>query len=141
MKKRTAMILAFAFLWIGMAMAQTEISGVIVFQDDGEPVIGATVRLKGSKTGVVSDIDGRFKLNAPKGSQITVSYVGMETQTLKGSTNMKITLKSDSHMIDEVVVTGMQKMDKRLFTGATTKIDAEKTKLAAQRIKDAIKAL
>ena len=123
------MILAFAFLWIGMAMAQTEISGVIVFQDDGEPVIGATVRLKGSKTGVVSDIDGRFKLNAPKGSQITVSYLGMETQTLKGSTNMKITLKSDSHMIDEVVVTGMQKMDKRLFTGAATKVDASKAKL------------
>ncbi|MBS5529046.1 MAG: SusC/RagA family TonB-linked outer membrane protein [Prevotella sp.] len=111
-------------------MAQTEISGVIVSQDDGEPVIGASVMLKGTKTGVVSDVDGHFKLNAPKaGSYITVSYVGMETVTLKGAANMRITLKNDSHVIDEVVVTGMQKMDRRMFTGATTKIDANDAKL------------
>lgn len=124
------MILAFAFLWIGMAMAQTEISGVIVSEDDGQPLIGASVMLKGTKTGVVSDIDGHFSLTAPKsGAMITVSYIGMETVTLKGSANMKITMKNDSHMIDEVVVTGMQKMDKRLFTGATAKVDASKAKL------------
>jgi len=53
----------------------------------------------------------------------------METLTLKGSANMKITMRNDSQMIDEVVVTGMQKMDKRLFTGAATKVDASKAKL------------
>ncbi len=130
MKKRLTMIASMLVLFVGLAMAQTEISGVIVSQDDGEPVIGASVMLKGTKTGVVSDVDGHFRLNAPKaGSYITVSYVGMETVTLKGAANMRITLKNDSHVIDEVVVTGMQKMDKRLFTGATTKIDAEKAKL------------
>ena len=130
MKKRLTMIASMLVLFVSLAMAQTEISGVIVSQDDGEPVIGASVMLKGTKTGVVSDVDGRFRLSAPKaGSYITVSYVGMETVTLKGGANMKITLKNDSHVIDEVVVTGMQKMDKRLFTGATTKVDASKAKL------------
>ncbi len=130
MKKRLTMIASMLVLFVGLAMAQTEISGVIVSQDDGEPVIGASVMLKGTKTGVVSDVDGHFRLNAPKaGSYITVSYVGMETVTLKGAANMRITLKNDSHVIDEVVVTGMQKMDKRLFTGATTKVDASKAKL------------
>ena len=130
MKKRLTMIASMLVLFVGLAMAQTEISGVIVSQDDGEPVIGASVMLKGTKTGVVSDVDGHFKLNAPKaGSYITVSYVGMETVTLKGAANMRITLKNDSHVIDEVVVTGMQKMDRRMFTGATTKIDANDAKL------------
>ena len=130
MKKRLTMIASMLVLFVGLAMAQTEISGVIVSQDDGGSVIGASVMLKGTKTGVVSDVDGHFRLNAPKAaSYITVSYVGMETVTLKGAANMRITLKNDSHVIDEVVVTGMQKMDKRLFTGATTKVDASKAKL------------
>ena len=130
MKKRLTMIASMLVLFVSLAMAQTEISGVIVSQDDGEPVIGASVMIKGTKTGVVSDVDGHFNLNAPKaGSYITVSYVGMETVTLKGAANMRITLKNDSHVIDEVVVTGMQKMDRRMFTGATTKIDANDAKL------------
>ncbi len=130
MKKRLTMIASMLVLFVSMAMAQTEISGVIVSQDDGEPVIGASVMIKGTKTGVVSDVDGKFSIKAPANNPyITVSYVGMETVTLKGRTGMKIVLKNDSHVIDEVVVTGMQKMDKRLFTGATTKVDASKAKL------------
>ena len=130
MKKRLTMIASMLVLFVSMAMAQTEISGVIVSQDDGEPVIGASVMVKGTKTGVVSDVDGKFSIKAPANNPyITVSYVGMETVTLKGRTDMKIVLKNDSHVIDEVVVTGMQKMDKRLFTGATTKVDASKAKL------------
>ncbi len=130
MKKRLTMIASMLVLFVSMAMAQTEISGVIVSQDDGEPVIGASVMIKGTKTGVVSDVDGKFSITAPAGNPyITVSYVGMETVTLKGRAGMKIVLKNDSHVIDEVVVTGMQKMDKRLFTGATTKVDASKAKL------------
>ena len=130
MKKRLTMILASLFLWVGMALAQTEVSGVIVSQDDGLPVIGATVMVKGTNVGTVSDVDGKFSFTTKEHNPtITISYVGMETLTLKGKKGMKVTMKADSHVIEEVVVTGMQKMDKRLFTGATTKIDAEKTKL------------
>lgn len=130
MKKRLSMILAGLLMSLGMAFAQTEVSGVVVSQEDGEPVIGATVMVKGTSTGSVTDIDGKFSFKAPgKNPTITVTYVGMVTQTLKGKKDMKVMLESDSHTLGEVVVTGMQKMDKRLFTGATTKIDADKAKL------------
>ncbi len=131
MEKRLTMLLASLFLCIGMAMAQTEVSGTVISQEDGEPVIGATIMVKGTQTGVVTDIDGKFTLNSTTPNPtITVRYLGMETQTLKGKKGMKIVLKpEDAHQIQEVVVTGIMKQDKRLFTGATTKIDADKTKL------------
>ena len=130
MKKRLTMILASLFLWVGMALAQTEVSGVIVSAEDGLPIIGATVMVKGTNVGTVTDVDGKFSFKTNTAHPtITITYVGMETLTLKGKKGMEITMKADSHVIEEVVVTGMQKMDKRLFTGATTKVDAEKAKL------------
>lgn len=125
------MLLASLFLCIGMALAQTEVSGTVISQEDGQPIIGASVMIKGTKTGVATDIDGKFSLNSSASNPtIVVSYIGMETQTLKGRKGMKIVLKSDdAQSIGEVVVTGIMKQDKRLFTGATTKIDADKTKL------------
>ena len=134
MKKRLTMLLAAVFLSIGISLAQNRVSGTVVEADSGEPIIGATISLKeGSKTGkasAVTDIDGNFSFDSGKSSPtIIVSYVGYISQTLKGTQNMMIKLQPDSKTIDEVVVTGIQKMDKRLFTGATTKIDAEQTKL------------
>ena len=112
-------------------MAQTKVSGTVISADDGEPVIGASVVVKGTKQGVATDFDGNFSLTTSASNpQITVSYIGYEPVTLKGKQNMKITLHPDkSQQLDEVVVTGMVKMDKRLFTGAATKVDAEKAKL------------
>ena len=118
------------FLSLGSALAQTKITGNVIAEDDGEPIIGATIMVKGTKIGASSDIDGNFSITTDvKNPQIVVSYVGMVSQTLKGAQGMKIVLKSDAKSIDEVVVTGIQKVDKRLFTGATTKIDADQTKL------------
>lgn len=130
MEKRLTMILACLFLSIGMALAQTKVTGTVISQDDGEPIIGASVIPVGSKTGTVTDINGKFTLTVPAGKKIQVSYIGMKTQTLTPKATMKIVLESDSHALSDVVVTGMQKMDKRLFTGSTTKIDAESTKIS-----------
>lgn len=129
MEKRLTMILACLFLSIGMAFAQTKVTGTVLSQDDGQPVIGASVIVQGTKTGTTTNIDGQFTLNVPKGKKIQVSYIGMVTQTVTPKPNMKITLQNDANTLQDVVVTGMQKMDKRLFTGASTKIDAESTKL------------
>ncbi|MCI6618682.1 MAG: SusC/RagA family TonB-linked outer membrane protein [Prevotella sp.] len=130
MEKRLTMLLVGLFLSFGMAFAQTQINGVVVSAEDGGPVIGASVTVAGTKTGVVTDIAGKFSFTTTqKNPMITVSYIGMKTQTLRGGQNMKITLEPDAKTVDEVVVTGMQKMDKRLFTGATTKVDASKAKL------------
>lgn len=111
-------------------MAQVTATGVVVEQGTDEPIIGASVIVTGTITGVVTDADGKFSINVPQGKKITVSYIGMEEVTLTPKQNMRIELKSDVSTIEEVVVTGMQKMDKRLFTGATTKLDAENTNIS-----------
>lgn len=92
-----------------------------VVDDAGEPVIGATVRIKGSKTGangVITDIDGKFTLTAPKGAVLSVSYIGMNSQEVKvtGSGSLNITLKPEAHTIDQVVVTalGIKRAEKAL---------------------------
>ena len=131
MGKRLGFVLVCLLFSIGIAVAQNTVSGTVL-GDDGLPVIGATVMVKGTKTGTATDIDGNFSISTTEAHpQLVVSYVGMKTLTVKGASNMKITLEADvdSHQLGEVVVTGMQKMDKRLFTGAATKVDAEKAKL------------
>ena len=73
---------------------------------------------------MVTDVNGKFTLNVPSGKKITVSYIGMESQTLTPKAGMRVFLKNSAE-VQEVVVTGMQKMDRRLFTGATSKVNAE----------------
>ena len=129
MEKRLTMILASLFLFAGMALAQTKVTGTVIAQEDGQPVIGASVIIQGSKTGTTTDIDGKFTLNVPAGKKIVVSYIGMDTQTVTAKNGMTITLTTDAQTLDDVVVTGMVKMDKRLFTGSATKISAEDAKI------------
>ena len=77
-------------------MAQTPFKGTVV-DENGEPVIGASIIIVGTTTGTVTDFDGGFSLTAPEGSrQIKVSYVGMIPQTLEIKPDLKITLKADS---------------------------------------------
>ena len=130
MEKRLSVILACLFLCVGMVLAQNKISGTVVSAEDGEPVIGASVMIQGTKVGTVTDIDGNFTLSANRANpMLEISYIGMVTQKVNGSSNMKITLQTDSKTIDEVVVTGMVKVDKRLFSGSTSKIDASSAKI------------
>lgn len=128
MEKRVMMLLMGLFLALGTISAQNKITGT-VFEDNGEPCIGATVMIQGSKHGTKTDIDGRFTLNVAAGKKLVVSYIGMSTQIVTAKPGMKVTLRPDAQTVDEVVVTGMQKMDKRLFAGATAKVDASKAKL------------
>ncbi|MBO4850282.1 MAG: SusC/RagA family TonB-linked outer membrane protein [Prevotella sp.] len=130
MRKRLSLILGLLTLFVGFAAAQNTVSGVVVSGDDGEPIIGATVTEKGTKKATVTDIDGKFSLSTSSASPtLEITYIGMKKVTVKGSRNMKVTMQSDADVLDEVVVTGMQQMDKRLFTGATAKVDAEKARL------------
>ena len=90
-----------------MAFAQSEtVSGTIV--DAGnEPIIGATVRVEGSKLGAATDLDGHFEIaNVPAGSKLTISYIGMRTITITATANMQIKMEDDSKMLDEVVAIG-----------------------------------
>ena len=129
--KKFVILLTMALLSLP-AFAQVKVTGVVTSADDGLPIIGATVLLKGNTSvGTATDIDGRFTLNVPStDSRLVISYVGMNTKEVKVSTSeMEIVLDGNSQVLDEVVVTGMGKMDKRLFTGATTQLSAEDAKL------------
>ena len=106
MEKRLTMILASLFLCVGMALAQTAVTGTVVSQEDGQPVVGATVRVEGSNTGTVTDVDGKFSVNAPADSYLTVTYIGMKEARVKAGRNIRITLESDDNALDELVVTG-----------------------------------
>lgn len=129
MERKLSMLLVCLFLSIGMAFAQKKITGTVISQDDGLPVIGATVMVQGTKTGTTTDMDGHFNLSVPSGKKLVISYIGMESQTVVAKPGMKVTLSSSNTTVNEIVVTGMQKVDKRLFTGATTKIDAGNAKI------------
>ena len=128
--KKFVVLLTMAILAFPV-FAQMKVSGVVIQADDGEPAIGATIKVKGQESiGTATDIDGNFTLTVPANkSTLIISYVGMKTKEVKASPNMTITLESNTQQLQEVVVTGMQKMDKRLFTGATTQISADDAKL------------
>ena len=130
MDKRLTLFLACLLMSLRVAFAQVDVSGTVISQDDGEPVIGASVVIfgGGNSTGTVTDIDGKFKLNVPSGSKLQISYVGMQTQILPATANMKVSLKPEAQL-QEVVVTGLQRTDRRLFTGATDKVNAADAKL------------
>jgi TonB-linked SusC/RagA family outer membrane protein len=107
------------------------VTGHVTSEEDGQPVIGASILVKGTTMGTITDVDGNFTLsNVPQTAKIIqVSYIGMQTLEVGIKSTMNIQLKVDAQVIDEVVVTGMQRMDKRLFTGATSKLAADDVKL------------
>ena len=107
MEKRLALFLFALLLSIGTAFGQTKITGTVVSQDDGDPIIGASVMVQGTTMGTVTDIDGKFSLDVPAGKKLVVSYIGMVTQTLSPKAGMKVVLSNDNHTLNEVVVTGM----------------------------------
>lgn len=130
MRKLFIVILILNLLTLNSIAQGISISGTVT-DEAGESIIGASVMVKGnSQFGTITDFDGKFKLYVPaSNSIIVISYVGMKTKEVTAAPNLKITLVADSKQLEEVVVTGMMKMDKRLFTGATDKLDAAKTKL------------
>ena len=110
------------------ALAQSNVTGTVV-DETGEPIIGASVMVKGTKTGTVTDVDGKFSLVNVQGKTLVVSYIGYDNKEVRAQNGMKVQLTSNSQALDEVVVTGMQKVDKRLFTGSSTKINASEAKI------------
>jgi TonB-linked SusC/RagA family outer membrane protein len=128
------MSLKHLLLFLVMALATLGVSAQVsgtVLDENNEPVIGASVvQQSNPKNGVATDFDGHFTLNVPAGTKIKVTYVGYEDAIVAGKSGMTIVMKPKGEMLNEVVVTGYQKVDKRLFTGATQSVDAEKTKLS-----------
>ena len=130
MVRRLTMFLAALLLSVAGAMAQTQVNGTVVSQDDGEPVVGATVMVVGTQTGAVTDINGKFSLTCPKGkNMLRITYVGMEPIEVSARPNMRIMLTSDKTALDEVIVVAYGTTKKSSFTGSAENISAEKLEL------------
>ena len=127
MKKRLTMFLASLLLFVSGAFAQTQVSGTVLSEEDGQPIVGAAIRIVGKQVGMLSDANGRFSLTLPAGSsQITISYIGYETQTLQAKNGMRVLLKPDSKLVDEVIVVAYGTAKKSAFTGSAAVVGPEK---------------
>lgn len=107
MAKRLTMVMGGLILGTSMVLAQTTISGTVVSQEDGEPIIGASVRVEGTKTGTATDTDGNFSLVAPNGAKLIITYLGMKTQKMAAKPKMKIILEGEDNALNDVVVTAL----------------------------------
>ena len=92
MEKRLMTFIACLFLSLGMALAQTQVSGTVVSAEDGEPIIGASIKVAGTNTGTVTDVDGKFSLNVAKNAILEITYIGMNKKEVKATPNMKISM-------------------------------------------------
>lgn len=113
------------------AWAQANVTGTVVDQND-EPLMGATVIVKGTASGTSTDLDGNFTINAAQGKNLVVSYVGYTTKEVpvKG-TNLKITLNEDAALLDEVVVIGYGTMTRKDLTGSISTVNSKDLNVGA----------
>ncbi len=124
-----------------MVMAQGKISGTIV-DATGEPVIGASVIVKGTTNGTVTDFDGKYSLlNVPQDGTLVFSFVGFRTQNVSvgGRSSINVTLEEDKQMLDEIVVVGYGVQRKSDVTGALTRVGEKE--LSAKPVSNAFEAL
>ncbi|EOR93911.1 TonB-dependent receptor [Arcticibacter svalbardensis MN12-7] len=108
------------------AFAQSEFTGKVTDQI-GEPIIGATIRVKGTKSGTVTDVSGSFKLKGTGKETIQISYIGFQTQeiALNGKSNIMVQLKDDKQALDEVVVVGFGTQKKTTLTGSVSQVSGD----------------
>ena len=108
------------------AWAQGTIKGTVV-DEAGEPVIGASVQVQGTKTGSITDFNGNFSVEAPSNATLLISYVGFVTETVsvQGRNNIQVTLREDATSLNDVVVIGYGTQKKKLVTGATVQVKGD----------------
>lgn len=144
MKKAKSFILTLLVSLLSTVMyAQESVCSGTVVDEQGEPIIGASVFLKGSKNGVFSDIKGEFRLeNVAEGSPITISYIGCKTVETKAAAGMRVVMREDNEMLGEVVVVGYGVQKKSVVTASIAKVSSDELAATAPvRMDNALKGL
>jgi len=128
MKRKLMLLLACFFMGIGLVTAQTQtVTGVVISDKDGQPVVGASVLVKGTNLGTITDIDGKFTLsNVPSSAKtLQVSYIGMITDEVSIKSNLRIVLRPDALLIDEVMVVAYGTAKRSAFTGSASVVKSD----------------
>jgi hypothetical protein len=132
MGKKLMFLLVSLLVSLSLA-AEITVTGTVVDKADNEPIPGVTVQVKGKPAiATATDIDGHFTLKVPSESSVLLfKFIGMNELEHKASTSaLHIAMEGNTQQLNEVVALGMANTDKRLFTGATTKISAEDSRLS-----------
>ena len=126
MRKRIYLLSVMALMSLSM-LAQMTVTGVVMAQDEPDPVIGANVMIKGSTNGTITDFDGNFSIQANAGDVLQVSFMGYKSQDVKvtNAGPLRITLVPDNVQLQEVVAIGYGTMKKSDLTGAVTSVSAD----------------
>ncbi|WP_455998015.1 SusC/RagA family TonB-linked outer membrane protein [Phocaeicola barnesiae] len=129
MKRTLMLLMAFLVIGIGLVNAQiSKVTGHVTSDEDGLPVVGASVLVEGTTVGTVTDIDGNFTLtNVPSSAKtLVISFIGFQTQKVDVKSNVNVVLKSDAEVLDEVMVVAYGTAKKSAFTGSAATIKNEK---------------
>ena len=127
MKLKFFLLSAILMCGLGLQAQSITVTGTVMAADEPDPVIGASVMVKGTTVGTISDFDGNFSVEAQVGSVLQISYIGYKTQEIKvsGTQPLKITLQPDNVQLEEVVAIGYGTMKKSDLTGAVTSVSTE----------------
>lgn len=127
MKKTLLLLFVCLFVGISHAQAQVTVKGTVISSENNEPVIGASVLVKGTTNGTITDINGQFTLTniSPTNKTIIVSFIGMETQEVTIKPEMKIVMTSTTEVMEEVLVVAYGTAKKSAFTGSAKMIHTE----------------
>lgn len=127
MKKTLLLLFVCLFVGISHAQAQVTVKGTVISSENNEPVIGASVLVKGTTNGTITDINGQFTLTniSPTNKTIIVSFIGMETQEVTIKPEMKIVMTSTTEVMEEVLVVAYGTAKKTAFTGSAKMIHTE----------------
>jgi TonB-linked SusC/RagA family outer membrane protein len=132
MKRTLMLLMAFLVIGIGLVNAQvSKVTGNVTSEEDGLPIVGASVLVKGTTVGTVTDIDGNFTLtNVPSSAKtLVVSFIGLQAQEVAIKPVVKVVLKPDAEQLDEVMVVAYGTAKKSSFTGSASNIDSKKLEL------------
>ena len=132
MKKIKLFFTVLALLTSVMALGQTlTVSGVVSDAGNGEPIPFASLYVKGTMTGAVTDHDGKYSIKVDKNATLVFTFMGYADREVpvKGQAHLDVSLYPDNNVLDEVVVTGMMQTDKRLFTGSVARVNASESKI------------
>ena len=132
MKKIKTFLAVMSFFAAVVASAQNlTVTGVVTDSSTGEPIPFASIQVKGTRTGGSTDADGRYSMQVASNGSLVFSSIGYKPAEVqvKGQSIINAALQPDAEALEGVVVTGMQQMDRRLFTGSTAKVDAASAKL------------
>lgn len=128
--KQLLVIVLLGLVTVPMYGQTKTVTGVVKSESDGEPLVGATVKVKESNTGGTTDLDGRYSIQASRGQTLVVSYIGYRSKEVKveGSTRIDVQLQEDSEILDEVIVVGYGTMKRSDLTGSVVSVTGDDLK-------------